>query len=221
MKLLSAVLVIAIACLVPGLALATDSGALYGPGPGGPPPIFDRSDGFLTTLFASDNNYAGNSFDITPNVDVNVVGFDVNLTNLGFDFTVQVWTRQGTANGFETNPAGWSMLGEVAVTPAGTDLPTYVDIGGLQIAAGETVGVIITAVEAISGVGGFNYTNGGPTNFQNSDMVVRTYRGLAEGFPPTGTFEYRQWNGTVYYDYGQPVPVEDTTWGAIKVGYSK
>ena len=78
--LLLGTLVLALACFVPGAALAaTDSGAEPQEGTEGesnPPVIGEAS---LTTLFAQDNNFAGNSFDIVAQTDLTVVGFDVNL----------------------------------------------------------------------------------------------------------------------------------------------
>jgi hypothetical protein len=211
-------LALALAFFGSGTALATDSGADYLPGPAGGAVPDATGDAFLTTLFAQDNNFAGNSFDITPDVDVTVVGWDVNLDTILPLWTVQIYTREGTANGHESNPDGWTMLGEIQVVGMGMNQPTHVDIGGLSISAGETVGVIITVVEAVTGTGGFFYTNGGPTVFSNDDMSVTTYRGLGSGWPPSGLFEYRQWNGTVHYNYGA-TPTHVTSWGSLKAGY--
>lgn len=49
------------------------------------------------------------------------------------------------------------------------------------------------------------YSNGGPSTFANSELSLTTYYG--KGVPAfTGpTYTYRQWNGTVTYDF---VPVE-------------
>ena len=217
-KLPLVALLLALFCIVPGIAIATDSGATFPPGPGNPPG--PDTPGSLTTLFASNNNYAGNSFDITPTTDLTVTGWDVNLATSPNPYTVQVWWREGTANGFEQVGAGWTMLGQAIVNGAGVDLPTHVDVGGLAIAAGQTRGIIITALEAVGGVGGFNYTDGGPNNYSNAEMTVRTYRGLSEGFPPASVFAFRIWNGTVYYDFGG-TPTEEKSWGAIKIGYQQ
>jgi len=198
---------------------ATDSGAESAPvAEGGEiPPA--TGDGSLTTSFASDNNFAGNSFDITAQTDLIVVGWDINLDSLGETRTIEVWTRAGTADGFEQIVAGWGLLGTATVVGVGVDVPTHVDIGGLAMTTGETRGVIITCLECVAGVGNFYYTNGGPTTFSNADMDVTTYRGMSEGFPPVSVFTYRQWNGTVHYDYDGPISVDDQSWGSLKVGY--
>lgn len=216
-KLLVSLVSLTLISLVSGYALASDSGAEPSLLTFESPHTDDTGDTFLTTLFAQDNNYAGNSFDIIALVDLTVVGWDVNLAAFLPNYTIDIYTREGTADGFEGSAAGWTQLGSDYVVPAGADMPTHVNIGPMEMAAGDTVGVIITSPEAIGGTGGFMYTNGGPLYFGNGDMDIWTWRGLAEGFPPGNTFEYRAWNGTVHYDYG--VALEQDTWGRIKATF--
>ena len=211
-------LVFALACLVSGSALAvTDSGVEVAPG-GGSHGVDGTGDAGLTTQFAQNNNFAGNSFDISALQQMTIAGFDINLaTNLP-EYTIDVYWRTGTATGYETSASGWTLLGSEVVVPQGVDVATHVDIGGLTLDAGDTIGFIITAQEAISGTAGFNYTNGGPgTTWSDTYIEITTFAGLGAGFPPTQVFPGREWNGTVYYWYG--TALDRTTWGAIKVGY--
>ena len=69
-----------------------------------PPPAAPEGTGSLTTLFASDNQFAGNTFDIVPNVNMAITGFDVNLTT-GSATTINIYWRSGTAFGFESTSA--------------------------------------------------------------------------------------------------------------------
>ncbi|MCD4708518.1 MAG: hypothetical protein K8S62_12370 [Candidatus Sabulitectum sp.] len=219
--------------LIPSLSLAlvfliqnpvlavTDSGAEHSPYYGNSLAFSEEvdatGDDLLTTIFFQNNSFAGNSFDITASTDLTVVGFEVNLDPLLPSCTVNIWTREGTANGFEQIATGWTLLGTDVVVPVGINYPTHVDVGGLEISSGETVGVIITVEEAGGPDGGLMYTNGGPNTYSNSDMSIITYRGLSGGFPPTSVWEYRIWNGTVHYNYGTPTSRE--SWGCIKVGF--
>lgn len=212
MRLIPFATVLVLACS----AFATDSGALYDPPEVAAIGIDAYGDSCITTMFASDNNFAGNSFDIVAKWPMHIVGWDCNLAQVVPSFTIDIYWREGTANGFELTYIGWNHLGQDAVVPAGVDLPTHVDIAMQDwMVPGDTVGIIITAQEAVSGVGGFNYTNGGPTMFSNSHLDIITYRGLAAGWPPLSTFTYRQWNGTVHYDYWMPM-LARTTWASIK-----
>lgn len=174
----------------------------------------ETGDDSLTTQFASDNNFAGNSFDLIATGDITVVGWDINLATYLPDYDINVYWKEGTASGFEQNAAPWTLLGTENVVPNGVDIPTHVDIGGLEINAGDTVGVIIQSPDAVSGTGGFMYTNNGPFTYSNSDLSIITYRGLSAEWPPSSAFTYRGWNGTVHYDYG--VALARETWASIK-----
>ncbi len=194
-----------------------DSGAWGSPALTIPAEVDTTGQAYLTTQFNQNNNYAGNSFDLEALTDLTVVGWDVNLGTEVSLWTVHVYWREGTANGFEQNASGWTELGVDSVVGQGINNPTHIDVGGLQMSTGDVIGIIITAEEAVSGTGGFYYTNGGPTTYNNSDLEITTYRGLAEGFPPGSVFSYREWNGTVHYNYG--VPVQRSTWADIKTSF--
>ncbi|MCK5116474.1 MAG: hypothetical protein KAR44_07715 [Candidatus Aegiribacteria sp.] len=218
------ILVFALAFVVSFSAFAvTDSGAEGSPSSGCAPLVDGTGDAGLTTQFASDNNYAGNSFDIVGTQQIILDGFDINLDNADLsEFTIDIYYREGTAYGYETSAAGWNLLSSQVITASGVDVPSHVDINdtdAITIEAGETVGFIITAQEAVSGIGGFMYTNGGPNTYSDAFIDIVTYCGLPQGFPPASTFVFRSWNGTVYYWYG--TALERRTWGSIKVGYSE
>jgi len=216
-KFLFSTLVLTLVFVIPGLALAkTDSCNVPAPLGHSMPGTDDTGDSEITTLFAQNNNFAGNSFDVIATADLTVVGWDCNIGPDAPSYTVHVYWREGTADGFELSTAGWNELGSEVVVGAGVDQPTHINVGPLEIEAGITRGIIITAEEAVSGVGGFYYTNGGPNTYSNSTVTVITYRGLAAGWPPPSAFTYRAWNGTVHYNYG--VPLARRTWADIKSG---
>lgn len=217
-KFLFSTLVLTLVFVIPGLAFArTDSGNVSVPPSSFMPATDAYGDTELTTLFAQNNNFAGNSFDLIATDTITVVGWDCNLGPDAPSYTVHVYWRDGTADGFETSTAGWNELGVEVVVGAGVNQPTHIDIGPFVIPAGVTNGIIITAEEAVSGVGGFYYTNGGPNTYTNADLTIITYRGLAAGWPPASTFTYRAWNGTVHYNWGA-TPLARRTWADIKSG---
>lgn len=208
-----------ITLLLAGMVLALpDSGSLSTPTlypiPAG---VDSTGEGELTTQFNENNNFAGNSFDLEAIVDIVVVGWDINIDTVVPLWTVHVYWREGTAIGFEQTTAGWTHLGVDSVAGNGANQPTHIDIGGLEIASGDLIGIMITAEEAVSGTGGFFYTNGGPTTYSNSDLSLTTYNGLADGFPAGSVFSYREWNGTVHYDYS--TAIAQSTWGTIKATF--
>lgn len=165
--------------------------------PAAPGPAAPLAPGSLTTLFATNNQFAGNTFDLLPAVDMTITGFDVNLS-AGADTTIAIYWRNGTANGFESSSAGWTLLGTQTVTPAGPDVPTNVSIGGLALTAGNTYGIYVDVQSYPSA--SMLYTNGGPTTYSNADLSLTTYHGKGNPAFSGGNFFPRQWNGTVYYD---------------------
>lgn len=205
--------VIALACLFSGLAIANDDGTtdtVEGvPGHGGGADA--TGDAFLTTLFDANNGFTGNSFDIHAYEPVTIVGFDINMEIDLPTHDIDVYYRAaGTADGYEQTPSEWVLLGTDEVAPAGMNLPTHVDVGGLFMNTGDIMGFIIVTQEYT----GLEYTNGGPNYYTNSEIGITTYRGLASGWPPSSVFAYRAWNGTVHYIYG--TALERNTWGSIK-----
>lgn len=192
-----------------GFAFATDDGLPLGVAVGGQGTPREYGDGYLTTIFAQNNGFAGNSFDVTALTDLTIVGWDCNLD--AGTWNIEIYTRAGTATGHEQIPSDWTLLGSVVVQGAGVDLPTHIDLGGVEMASGQMIGVIARCQEYSA----FNYTNGGPNTYSNADMSITTYAGLGNNWPPSSVFPGRIWNGTVHYDYGF-TPVEESTWGSIK-----
>lgn len=180
---------------------------------GGPPKIPNpwtgptgenfESDGDLTTLFASNNAFAGNMFDLEVlGGPLTIESFDVNLESIGATEHVQLYYREGGSFGFETDPGAWTFFGEdTAVISAGPDTPTPVAIGGLVLEPGIVYGIYLH-LESYGTTGdAMLYTNGGPNVYANADLQLTTNSG--NPYPAfSGVFFPRQWNGTIYYNYG-------------------
>ena len=162
--------------------------------------------GSLTTLFASNNSFRGNTFDIENigALPITITSWEVNLNNPGSTNQIDIYWRVGTCNGFQGDPTGWNLLGtDNAVISAGQDIPSAVTVPPFTIQPGELFGFYVDLASYGAGTS-LQYTNGGPTVYANSEVELTTYYG--QGSPPFAAFyTYRQWNGTVYYDI---VPVE-------------
>lgn len=156
----------------------------------------------LTTLFASNNGFAGSTFDleVVGSEVVVIAGFEVNIeTGLSGPKTVTVYYRQGTSAGFENDPLAWTLMGsESGIVAAGADNPTPVNVGGLGMDPGQVYGIYVD-LTSYDGGDAMLYTNGGPTVFSTAELQLTTNTG--QGSPAfSGSFFPRQWNGTVYYD---------------------
>jgi hypothetical protein len=177
-----------------------DSGRPIRPGTPNTAPNQITSDASLTTLFASNNAFAGNTFDLVSTIDITIVGWDVNLDNGGSTNTVDFYWRLGTAVGNENSAAGWNLMGtDNAVVSNGIDNPTPVFVGGLTMTAGQIYGIYFDLASYPSAA--VLYTNGGPTVFSNADLSLTTNDGRGDPAFTGGQFFPRQWNGTVFYNY--------------------
>jgi len=163
--------------------------------------------GSLTTLFAGDNGFAGNTFDI-ENVGaqpITITSFDINCTQGQNPIdTVTIYWKVGTSVGSENTPGAWTLLGvDSNVTCAGLDVPTPVALGGLDMNPGDLFGFYVD-LTSYDGTNLLNYTNGGPNTYTNTEIELTSNTGQSS---PAfgGSFFPRIWNGTVYYDI---VPVE-------------
>jgi parallel beta-helix repeat protein len=146
--------------------------------------------GNLLTMFANNNDWDGNMFDLTAHTDITITGFDCNIGGTGIE-TIEVYYKPGTYVGFESTPGAWTFLGTADVVAQDSDNPTPVPIGGLTIPAGQTYGIYVTTLSGI-----ILYTNGDNTY---DDGNLRFQSGCGIGYPFGGTASPRTWNGRIYY----------------------
>lgn len=166
-----------------------------------------RGPGSLTTLFASNNGYAGNMFDIVPTFDMMIEGLDINTSNVGETIQLDLFYKDGTCVGFETNAAAWTHLGTFTGVGAGQDLPTFIDTYSAPqtFLTGQTYGIYVNVANYGAITGNLRYTNLPPTNYSNADLSLDTWCGCST--PAFNSFfANRAWNGTIYYDDPHAIP---------------
>lgn len=151
----------------------------------------------LTTTYASGNGQSGVMFDVTPSRSLILDSFEVSMdagTHL-----VEVYYKQGTYQGFETNAGAWTLLGSATVTStqAAGGPGIYVNVGNkLSLPANTTYGFYIQLPNATA----INYTNGASLqNFSNSEVLITAGAGKGANFG--ATFSPRVFNGTIHYSY--------------------
>ena len=154
----------------------------------------------LTTTFSSNNSENGNMFDVTAFNNITITSFAINKRTTTPEM-VEVYYKSGTYVGSETNAAAFTLLGSSLVTGGGSDTPTPLPVGGLNLVAGNTYGLYVT----IAGPPGNDdadhqllYTNGSNT-YTNADLKITTGIGVAYPFGFGGIFPSRTWNGTIFY----------------------
>ena len=113
-----------------------------------------QAPGSLTSIFASNNGFAGNTFDITPNVDIEITGLDFNGSGTGIQYNIDAYYKVGTSVGFEADPLAWTLLASgLSGACSGTNLPTFVNMAGngIVFSAGTTYGIYFDSVDYPTG----------------------------------------------------------------------
>ena len=171
-------------------------------------PDTTRGQGSITTMFAANNGFAGNTFDIMPSMDMFCDGIDVNAGSGGETTVVDVYYKAGSCVGYENDASAWTFLGTNTATSAGYDLPTWIDLtgNGVQFIGGNTYGIYVDI--ANYSTSRMNYTNG-QHSYSNADIGLTTNTGqTSPAF--SGSFFPREWNGTFYYNTsGAATPLID------------
>lgn len=163
--------------------------------------------GSLSTTSSAGNGCGGGAmFDITPNVDLNVVSFEALFSSTGSQ-SVTVHYRQGTFAGNETNSGAWTTLGTATVNVTSTTALTPFTVNTqLPMIAGNVYGIYVEY--------NAQYTNGSSA-FSNADMTIQTGTGLCSSFG--GTNAGRMFNGTVVYTTGSGIKTCESPLTPVKL----
>ena len=168
--------------------------------------------GDITTLFGSDNGGAlGGAvyFDVTiGGTDLTLQEIDINTEDPGA-FTMEIYTLVGTYVGNEGDPGAWTLSATATGTASGTiDVPSNSVLDTpLVLSGGTTYGMALV----LSASHGHNYTNGDGTNQNYSNGDIEISLGAASNVPFDGSpFSPRVFNGTLYYEVGEPAATEVT-----------
>jgi hypothetical protein len=156
-----------------------------------------------TSLTAST---AGNGifFDLTPGSDISVFEIDyVPGTSAGTAVTVDLYTRNGTYVGFDTDPSAWTLAGTFNTTSLGntsssphTPLVLQSPIG---VGANQTLGVYLVGT-----AGGYRYRSStSPNPVSDANLSLTSDLGRSTLFGGTASTG-RRFGGTVHYRLGVP-----------------
>lgn len=155
---------------------------------------------FKNSIATTTNNnidFNGAMFDLVADSALVLDSFALKVRTLGSQAVV-VQTKTGTHLGFETNSAPWSTVGTYPVNVV--DIDSFVTIGplNLNMNPGDTLGVYVSMQSSAARLG---YQSMSALAFRSTDeLTIITGSGSAFGFG--GNFFPRDWNGEVFYHYG-------------------
>jgi hypothetical protein len=161
----------------------------------------------VTTTFTSTNG-AGAYFlvEATNPQGIAIQGFDINTNAAaGTPISAHVYFRPVTFVGYTGDQSAWILMGEVQVTAAGANLPTFVPVGGLNIGGSETWAL------RVGSSAGVRYTSDANTTPIVSDGNVDLHMGeVQSSFFGTSTFgnyptDLRGFSGSMYYQIGATI----------------
>jgi hypothetical protein len=161
------------------------------------PPVDDSK--IIDTTMQSSVTYAGSMFDIKAkdNIVITSIGFHTAVES---DYMkVQLYTREGTYKGCETDISKWTLQADVTIQGRGIDKLTFLPEGSFDpilVKRMEMLGIYITTDQA-----SFRAEKGtaeGKKFKSNSDIII--YEGVGKRYPiERATFGPRIWNGAIQY----------------------
>src|SRR5690606_651193 len=146
----------------------------------------------LATINSGGNSCGGGvMFDLNPINNITIDSFSARGNVAASNVTVNIYTKAGTFQGFETNTAAWTLYESVVVpTTASGVLFTIPLTIPMTLTASQLTGVYIEY--------NASYTNTTtPTTYANSDLQIIVGTGLCSPFG--GTNAGRAFNGAVHY----------------------
>lgn len=169
---------------------------------------------------------AGSNLDPSVNIPdgITVVGFDV-VTPSQEEVCVEIYSKSGSLEGFESDETAWTFLGSVSVKGQGKDALTPIPVGSFDfgketfIPAGETRSFYVTTQDQnlryTAYPDGTHTTGsvfvsdtielGGPAVERVAapdTMEVNVYTGVAKDYPFGPTWKDRMFNGNILYTLG-------------------
>lgn len=149
--------------------------------------------GAASTPFTANNGQEGFFLDLESTTDVAIDSFATNI-DAGAQETVELYIKDGTYVGSETNKSAWTLIGTQTVTPKGINQETVVNIP-FKIKGGKTYGI---AVRLTTGTQ-INYRTltGAGDVITDGIFTYRRGKGMSNNFG--GTFSPRGGDLKLYY----------------------
>jgi len=151
----------------------------------------------ITTLNYSNVNWNGCMFNIIPNINMTIDSFNVKIHSTGTQ-GVEIYKRNGTYKNLESNSFAWDLLGRDTVNVLDENNFTTVNVGQLNISAGDTTAFYIQLLNPYATLSYYNA--GTEKTYSNTNLTIMLGSGVSHDF--SSTYFPRIWNGEIFYHYG-------------------
>eukprot|EP00814_Leptocylindrus_danicus_P000390 CAMPEP_0116003412 /NCGR_PEP_ID=MMETSP0321-20121206/41_1 /TAXON_ID=163516 /ORGANISM="Leptocylindrus danicus var. danicus, Strain B650" /LENGTH=1052 /DNA_ID=CAMNT_0003471617 /DNA_START=103 /DNA_END=3258 /DNA_ORIENTATION=- len=152
----------------------------------------------IETTYDSDDHDSGVMFDITATHTVTIESMDIHVSSTSNE-EIEIFTKIGSHEGFESSPKRWSRIGVLEVKGKGTNhhtpIPRY-SFSPIRIDENKMQAFYITLCHSDTML----YTKGrkvGDIFVSNSDLAI--HEGTGVGYPFTSTTKKRVFNGVLNY----------------------
>lgn len=172
-------------------------------------PLYFVSD--ITTTLNSGINWNGAMFDVIAQTALTIDSLGVKINTLGTQ-SLGFYTKSGTHFGAQTSSGLWTLLGTSTVQVNSASALTNVPIPAISMQSGDTLGIYVYMVNGSSNLSYQSVTQ--PVSRSDGQMEIVTGSGVSAGF--SATYSPRDWNGRVFYHYGNR-PEGDCSTGRIPV----
>ena len=152
----------------------------------------------LLTASEGSINWNGTMFNLVATEDLHIDSFAIKINSPGLQ-AVEIYYKPGSYIGYELNALAWTEMGTRVVNVTDSTQLTTVPIGGLTIPANDTVGIYIQLANPTATL---SYrTIAEPQIRTTPELMMITGSGVSHDF--TNQFFPRDWNGGVFYHYGE------------------
>lgn len=152
----------------------------------------------LQTTTTSNVNWNGAMFDLVIKDTLSIDSLELKVADLGPQ-RVNAFYKMGSHLGYELNAAAWSSWGNDSVVVVHADSFVTANFGKLNFLPGDTVGVYLQINDAAARL---SYRSNGQTlTVSTPELSIICGSGASYNFG--GNFYPRQWNGRVFYSYGE------------------
>lgn len=158
------------------------------------------------TTRISNIDWNGTMFDLIPLDTIYLDSLSLKIADAGLQ-ALEIYSKNGSHIGFEQNAAPWTLLTlDTVMVNAVSDFYS-VSLHGLQLLPGDTLGLYIQMSDPSSRLSYHSLSS--PVERSTGELKIFTGTGISHHF--SGQFFPRDWNGEIFYHFGERLEGECAT----------